>query len=89
MNATEEFDEFSRRRDAERAAAARVTWRKVSDLTGGGWSGLGPRGRLVFVRKNVRQGYEYGHRYGKRTVTIGERTTLALAKSAAAQLLES
>jgi len=77
------------RRKLERENTVKVTWRRVSEDTGGGWSGLGPGGALVFVRKGGRLGYVYGHRYGKRTVTSGERRTLTSAKEAAAGLLES
>ena len=86
---TDHTDRFARhvtQRDAERAARVKVTWRKVSDLTGGGWSGLGPKGALVYVKVSAQQGYEYGHRRGALLLRIGYRTTLRAAKEAAAEL---
>ena len=88
-NATDEFAAFVEQRNDERARTVKVTWRKVSDLTGGGWSGLGPNGALVYVERNARQGFTYGHRYGARKVAIGERRVFVQAKAAAEQLLES
>ena len=89
MSATDDFAEYVEQRDRERARRPKVTWRKVSELTGGGWSGLGPNGALLYVKQNARTFYDYGHREGKRLMRIGERRTLASAKEAAAELLES
>lgn len=50
------------RREAERATAWKVTWRKVDDLTGGGWSGLGTARPDVLTRvfKVGRTVYRWG-----------------------------
>lgn len=76
----------ARKRAAESAGPPRVTWRKVSRLTGGGFSGLGPAGALVWVgparpaRKGeggagwaFRELYDYGR------VTDGERVVYGSA----------
>lgn len=68
------------------AATVKVTWRKVSPLTGGGWSGLGPNGALVFVQAAGR-GFDYGTRDGQVKTIKGSAPTLPRAKRAAASLL--
>lgn len=79
-------------RKAEEAAAApgRVTWRKVSPQTGGGYSGLGPNMRLawVAVQGDPGGGYDYGvlTEDGLR-LRINNAPTLALAKTKAALLI--
>lgn len=86
------FDEFVARKDAARAERnrRRVTWRKVSAMTGGGWSGLGPGFRLCFVRPAATGDlYEYGVLDGPTRVVKGTRPTLRAAKDAAAAALIS
>src|SRR5581483_3962822 len=86
---TEAFAEFRAKRDAERAAEIKVTWRKVSEDTGGGWSGLGPNGALVFVRREA-SGFAYGDVHKTMTPwrrsVVGYAATLARAKRAAEAL---
>lgn len=79
------FAAFQARREAERAAAVKVTWRKVSPMTGGGWSALGPEGRLGFVAPKQPSGYPWGLRDGKEKVVQGHALTLASAKAAVEQ----
>lgn len=85
------FEEFVARKDAERAARARtrVTWRRVSPDTGGGWSGLGPEGRLVFARLAEPHGWEYGTVEGRSRVVAGLEHHLRDAKLAAERLVTS
>ena len=87
MSHTESFAAFQARRDAERAQARKVTWRKVSELTGGGYSGLGPAGALAWV-KEVSPGYvPYGRVIGSERVQLGWARTLQAAKASAAAIL--
>jgi hypothetical protein len=98
------FDEFQAKKTAERAAAPpRVTWRRVSLDTGGGWSGIGPDGPSLVVR--VKRSDErrligpgrYGYVYNiwlvrdGRTVVRSTRQihggTLTAAKAQAARVL--
>lgn len=79
----------SRKRAEEAAAPPRVTWRKVSPLTGGGWSGLGAAGALVWVGDarpstpaDAAQGWEFPHAHEYGRVTDGKRVTSGLALSA-------
>jgi hypothetical protein len=88
---TDRFAEHVARRDTERATQIKVTWRKVSPDTGGGWSGLGPAGALVFVRPAGGPGqgqshYEFGRVEGSARVYAGTAATLPQAKLAAAAL---
>lgn len=91
---TERFAEFHARRNEQRAAEVKVTWRKVSEDTGGGWSGLGPNGQLVWVARydetRPSRAFAYGdvHQTTRpwRRSTVGYRPTLAKAKAAAAEL---
>lgn len=88
----ERFLEFVARKRAEEAAIVKVTWRKVSADTGGGWSGLGPKGALVFAREAPSKRwdgakYEYGTIDGKVRVLCGGAKTLRSAKERAAALL--
>jgi len=93
------FEEFVAERDAERAERdrGRVTWRRVSSDTGGGYSGYGARGFLVFVRFNAAVtsrdpeftgAWEFGRilRGGFRRVE-GTRRTFTEAKAAAAGIV--
>jgi hypothetical protein len=89
MTHDDAFAKFRAEREAERAAEVKVTWRKVDPLTGGGWSGLGPDGQLVFVARRGDQ-YDYGDviqdtRPWRRS-RVGTAITLARAKKAAAAL---
>lgn len=99
MSHDDAFAAHVARRDAARAArdVGRVTWRKVSPMTGGGWSGIGAGGRLVWVRPTDEEdpalgvGYEIGRIEDGarvRTATL-YRATLAEAKREAAGLLAS
>lgn len=95
MTATEEFAAFVARRDEERAGEVRVTWRRVAGRTGGGYSGLGPCGQLVWVgppspspAAGAARSHEYGRLDGKRRVVVGATLSLAAAKAAAAALLD-
>jgi hypothetical protein len=97
------FEEFIAKKDAARAAAPiRVTWRKVSVDTGGGWSGIGPAGPSLLARvtrsdERVWTGYGTVYRYylwlvrDGRTVPNSTKEiyggTLAEAKAKAAELL--
>jgi len=88
---TEAFAAFREDRARERAQEVRVTWRRVSTQTGGGWSGLGPDGRLVYVgpaSKGEPRLYEYGRRVGDRKAAAGSKTTLEEAKRAAEQIMK-
>lgn len=82
------FAEFqARKREAEAAAPARVTWRRVSADTGGGLSGLGPEGRLVFIQRRA-SGFAFGWIVGTARPVSGSATTLASAKTAAERLFD-
>lgn len=91
MTHDEAFAELQARKRAEEEATVKVTWRKVSPMTGGGYSGLGPNGQLVFVdapdASRRHRGYDYGTRDGAVKTIRGSAPTLALAKTAAAKLL--
>lgn len=91
MNHTEAFQAHVARREAERAATVKVTWRKVSDMTGGGWSGLGPNGALVYVTgpSGPLGFYHYGRVNGSHREPVGGCPTLARAKRMAEQLFTS
>lgn len=84
----EAFEGFRARREAERAANIKVTWRKVSPLTGGGWSGLGPDGALVYVGEaQPPLGFHsYGRIVDGTRRLAGGSPTLAGAKRAAESL---
>lgn len=87
----ERFAAFRAEREAERAQAVKVTWRKVADITGGGWSGLGPDGQLVYVSHRITGGLHDGHHAfgrvdGKTRTAVGTELTLARAKRAAEAL---
>lgn len=88
------FEEFVAERDAARAERdrGRVTWRRVSADTGGGYSGYGSGGRLVFVRFNENANrnelftgeWEFGRILsGGLRVIAGRRRTFTEAKRAA------
>lgn len=88
MTHTEAFEAFRARRDEERREHVKVTWRRVSGDTGGGYSGLGPDGKLVFVKKSPsREMFDYGDVSGKVRTIRGTARTLTSAKTAAANLL--
>lgn len=87
MSHDDAFATFRAERDAERATAVKVTWRKVSPMTGGGWSALGRDGALGFVNPKRPSGYEYGLRDGKDKPVAGVAMTLARAKRVVEQLL--
>lgn len=80
---TEAFAAFRAKRDEDRAREAKVTWRKVSDLTGEGWSGLGPNGALVWVGPLSITHYSYGRVVDGRRELCGGVASLAGAKRAA------
>jgi hypothetical protein len=83
----EAFAAFRAEREAQREAEVKVTWRKVSEDTGGGWSGLGPNGALVFVDPRTSTGfYRFGCVLGHERVTHSYADTLARAKRAAEAL---
>ena len=91
---TTTFEEFRSRRERERAAseAGRATWRRVSDLTGGGYSGYGAGGRLVYVLRSDAYSEDGPWVFGTVgeggvRIAVGRRKTLAAAKLAAAALL--
>jgi hypothetical protein len=81
------FAEFRARREENRAREVKVTWRKVSPMTGGGWSALGRDGALGFVNPKRASGFEYGLRDGRAKPVTGVALTLARAKRAVEQLL--
>ncbi len=85
MNHTEAFAEFQARREAERQRVY-VTWRRVSADTGGGFSGLGKDGQLVWVKGHA-DGYDYGLMNGTERVFAGGADTLAEAKRLVAELI--
>lgn len=91
MSHTEDFAAFRARRDAERARMPRVTWRRVSADTGGGYSGLGPAGALVYAvgrgLSGSRRVFDYGAVLNGKRVRRGSQDTLAAAKLCAASLL--
>lgn len=85
------FAELRARKSAEAEATIKVTWRKVSALTGGGWSGLGPNGALVYVRLATdpwegQSHYIYGRVVDQNRYMVGTRPTIPEAKRAAASL---
>lgn len=91
MSHDQKFAELRERHEQERAAEVRVTWRKVSWLTGGGWSGLCPLGALVYVEPAGAPGsgqshYFFGRVGGKGRVYAGTRPSLSEAKCAAEAL---
>lgn len=83
------FDEFLAEREARRAieARSRVTWRRVSEDTGGGYSGIGHGGHLAYVVRRGVDRVEFGRVIGRERRPIGTRQTVALAKKAAAEHL--
>ena len=86
------FDEFMDEKERERAAAPQhVSWRKVGEITGGGYSGLARDGRRVYVRWTGpanRQGtWEYGEQQGRTRKRAGTRRLLIEAKLAAEGLV--
>lgn len=87
MSHDADFAKFREDRARERAEQVRVTWRRVSADTGGGWSGLGPDGRLVYV-VGAQGAYVYGRVDGKRRERVGFAQTLGLAKAAAELVME-
>lgn len=89
LNHTDAFAAFHEDRARARAEAIKVTWRKVSEMTGGGWSGLGPAGALVYVTRNAKTGiYAYGRRNGVVMKFAGSAATLVAAKRAAEALFK-
>lgn len=88
MTHDEAFAAHRARREEERARTVKVTWRKVSELTGGGWSGLGPDGRLVRVvgPSGPLGFYSYYELVEGRPHLGGGCPTLARAKRAAAAM---
>ncbi len=85
MNHTDAFAKFQARRDVERQAGY-VTWRRVSEDTGGGFSGLGKDGTLVWVKGEL-HGYDYGRMVGRRRIRLASAPTLAEAKRLAGELI--
>jgi hypothetical protein len=83
---TDEFNEFRARREAERRARVKVTWRKVDELTGGGYSGYGPAGALVYIVLS-NDSWEFGRFAGKRRIRVGTARTRKLAKELATEIL--
>ena len=100
------FDEFVERKDAERAERdrRRVSWRKATwtetldrppdFATVEGWSGLGPGGRLVYVRwidaprSFVSRGEaEYGTVEGSTRVRVGAAYSVPEAQRLAEALI--
>jgi hypothetical protein len=92
------FEEFVARKDAARAERdrGRVTWRRVSRDTGGGYSGYGRGGALVYVRfeENANRNevftgeWEFGRILsGGFRVREGVRSTMTAAKAAAGALI--
>lgn len=79
-NHTEAFAAFRARREAARAAEVKVTWRKISEMTRGGWSALGPNGALRWVARET-SGYAYGDYVDGERRTEGYAATLARAKA--------
>jgi len=82
-SATEDFEAFRARREAARASRHRLTWRRLEDAVGGGWSGLGSRGELVWIGPN----YEYGRLYNAERRRAGRAQNLADAQVACFRLL--
>jgi len=87
MSHDEAFAAFRAKREQERAAEKKVTWRKVSELTGGGWSGLGPAGLLVWVKEESPGYVPYGRVSGSKRAQLGWARTVQAAKARAAALL--
>lgn len=92
MNHDAAFAEHRALRAAQRAATPKVTWRKVSDLTGGGWSGLGPDGTLVWIALHGdgsdRRLWDFGRVVdGARVREASVMGNSAVAKAAAERLL--
>lgn len=94
------FEEFSRRREAERAERdrTRVTWRRAETPDGERfYSGLGSGGRLVYARARgtgPRRVWDFGlvvrdPEDSPLRARRGSRDTLREAKSAAADLLSA
>jgi hypothetical protein len=92
------FAKLVESRAREREQDVRVTWRKVSALTGGGWSGLGPDGALVYVEPGGAPGHGQSHYFygtlstyaGSQIRTVkGTAPTLPLAKRAAEALFQT
>lgn len=91
------FEEFSRRREAERAERdrTRVTWRRAEQHGEAILSGLGPGGRLVYVRRRGRGSgavWDFGLLISdpeddRLRARRGSRDTQREAKAAAAALL--
>lgn len=87
---TEGFARHVEARQSERDSIVRVTWRKVAPSTGGGWSGLGPDGRLVYtVPETEARGslHEYGRVVNRRRVRGGSRMTMTEARAAAENIM--
>lgn len=85
------------RKAAEARGEVRVSWRRVSPLTGGnfaegGWSGIGPLGvaQTVYVRPLPGDifGWEYGWNRNGALTALGVERTPNLAKHAAEELFK-
>lgn len=88
MTHDEAFAALQARKRAEEALAGpRVTWRRVSSITGGGYSGLGPEGKLVFVEERPAGSWNFGDVVDGVRVVRGFAPTRKRAQSAAAALL--
>lgn len=103
MSHDDAFAAFRAHREAERAADVKVTWRKISPMTGGGWSGIGPQGKdaLVFVSEprsatkedDIGHGwafttlYDYGRIVDGKRVVEGHAMLKSKAQERAAALL--
>lgn len=94
MRATKDFDDFTRRRDAERAQldARAVSFRRAGELPGGrrgivarlGVEGVAKRGYIIEASPSS---HEFGLIVDKALSFRGSRRTLAAAKNAVADLL--
>jgi hypothetical protein len=87
VSATDDFARFRARREAERAAAWTLVWRRVSPVTGGGWTARAADFRRVYVVR-VEGGYEYGLVVDGARERRGSAGSLPAAKLSAASLLE-
>jgi hypothetical protein len=92
VTATEDFERFRAGKRAKEAGELRVTWRRVHPDTGGGYSGIGPGGALVYAKRRGRPGlhttvFDFGIVLDGKRVCRGSRDTLREAKLAAADLL--
>lgn len=82
------WEEFQEARERERASQNRITWRRcVFNDRLEGWSGKG-RGRELVYALRLGQSWEYGQIAGQRREPAGSAGNLALARAAAARLLQ-